>query len=107
MDAFYNPRGIGVSQVSRGMEPRAFDGNLMFSTGPNNELGVPNETACHLDIPMRKCSLSYRDLEEILAESGVGVDHATLNRRVVKCAPQIASRDQARKRPAARTWRMY
>ena len=29
-------------------------------------------------------AVSYRDLEEILAERGVAVDHATLNRWVVK-----------------------
>jgi putative transposase len=34
---------------------------------------------------------SYRDLEEILAERTVRVDHATLNRWVVKFAPQIAA----------------
>lgn len=38
---------------------------------------------------------SYRDLQEIMAERGVNVDHATLNRWVVRCAPQIA--DQAQK----------
>jgi len=35
-------------------------------------------------------AVSYRDLEEIPAERGVTVDHATLNRWVVKFAPQIA-----------------
>ena len=30
-------------------------------------------------------AVSYRDLEEIMAEGGVQVDHATLNRWVVKC----------------------
>ena len=35
--------------------------------------------------------VSYRDLEEIMAERGVDVDHATLNRWVVKYAPQIAA----------------
>lgn len=34
--------------------------------------------------------VSYRDLEEIMAERGVVVDHATLNRWVVKYAPLIA-----------------
>jgi hypothetical protein len=34
-------------------------------------------------------AVSYRDLEEILAERGVAVDHATLNRWVVKYSPQI------------------
>lgn len=32
-------------------------------------------------------AVSYRDLEEIMAERGVVVDHATLNRWVVKYSP--------------------
>ena len=51
-------------------------------------------------------AVSYRDLEEIMAERGVTVDHATLNRWVVKFAPLIAARAQARKRPTATSWRM-
>jgi len=51
-------------------------------------------------------AVSYRDLEEILAERGVVVDHATLNRWVVKFAPLIAARAQARKRPTASSWRI-
>ena len=35
-------------------------------------------------------AVSYRDLEEIMAERGVHVDHATLNRWVVKYASMIA-----------------
>lgn len=54
----------------------------------------------------QRYAVSYRDLEEILAVRGVLVDHATLNRWVVKFAPQIAARAQARKRPTARFWRM-
>ena len=50
--------------------------------------------------------VSYRDLEEILAERGVTVDHATLNRWVVKFSPQIADSAQARKRSTATSWRM-
>lgn len=51
-------------------------------------------------------AVSYRDLEEILFERGVTVDHATLNRRVMKFAPLMADRVQARKRPTAKSWRM-
>ena len=51
-------------------------------------------------------AVSYRDLEEILVERGVVVDHATLNRWVVKFAPQIADSAQARKRSTATSWRM-
>ena len=51
-------------------------------------------------------SVSYRDLEEILAERGVTVDHTTLNRWVVKFSPLIALEAQKRKRPTGKSWRM-
>ena len=51
-------------------------------------------------------AVSYRDLEEIMAERGVSVDHATLDRWVVKFSPLIAAKAQARKRPTAVSWRM-
>jgi|TARA_B110000902_G_scaffold166201_1_gene189735 putative transposase len=51
-------------------------------------------------------AVSYRDLEEILAERGVAVDHATLNRWVVKYAPLVAANAQAMKRPTGVSWRM-
>jgi hypothetical protein len=35
--------------------------------------------------------VSYRDLEEIMEERGVNVDHATLNRWVIRYAPAITS----------------
>ncbi len=51
-------------------------------------------------------AVSYRDLEEIMAERGVVVDHATLNRWVVKFSPLISASAQARKRTTANSWRM-
>jgi len=51
-------------------------------------------------------AVSYRDLEEILAERGVLVDHVTLNRWVVKFAPLIAANAHARKRSMAASWCM-
>ena len=51
-------------------------------------------------------SVSLRDLEEILAERGIVVDHATLNRWVVKFSPLVAIEAQRRKRPIAVSWRM-
>jgi transposase-like protein len=50
--------------------------------------------------------VSYRDLEEIMAERGADVDHATLNRWVIKFSPMIAANAQAQKRPTAISWRM-
>ena len=46
---------------------------------------------------VRYC-VSYRDLQEIMAERGVEFDHATLNRWVIRYAPQIADQAQKRKR---------
>jgi putative transposase len=51
-------------------------------------------------------AVSYRNLEEILEERGVVVDHATLNRWVVKFSPLIAANAQVRKRPTDVSWRM-
>jgi putative transposase len=51
-------------------------------------------------------AVSYRDLEEIMEERGVAVDHGTLNRWVVKFAPLIAAQAQSRKKPTAVSWRM-
>ena len=42
-------------------------------------------------------AVSYRDLEEIMEERGVEVDHATLNRWVIKFSPLIAKQAQKRK----------
>ncbi|EJC60960.1 hypothetical protein QWA_17410, partial [Alcaligenes faecalis subsp. faecalis NCIB 8687] len=41
-----------------GMDARAFEGNFLFSLGPNNEAGGNRTTACHIDIPLRHCTVS-------------------------------------------------
>jgi 2,5-dihydroxypyridine 5,6-dioxygenase len=60
--------GEGVGMF--GVEARAFYGNVLFSTGPNVELGGSNDTHCHLDLPMRNCTL-YVDEELILKEGEI------------------------------------
>ncbi|WP_111560229.1 IS6 family transposase [Paracoccus sediminilitoris] len=50
--------------------------------------------------------VSYRDLEEIMAERGVTVDHATLNRWVERYAGQVAENARRRKQPTDTSWRM-
>lgn len=50
--------------------------------------------------------VSYRDLEDIVAERGVAVDHATLNRWVEKYAGDIADEAYRRTGPTCRSWRM-
>jgi putative transposase len=50
--------------------------------------------------------LSYRQVEELMEERGVSVDHATINRWVVKYSPQLEEAFHRRKRPVACSWRM-
>ena len=50
--------------------------------------------------------LSYRQVEELMAERGVSVDHATIQRWVVKYSPQLEAEFHRRKRPVWRSWRM-
>ncbi len=50
--------------------------------------------------------LSYRQLEEMMEERGVSVDHSTLNRWVLKYAPEIEKQFRQRKRQVGTSWRM-
>jgi putative transposase len=50
--------------------------------------------------------LSYRQVEERMQERGVSVDHSTINRWVLKYAPQIEEAFHRRKRPVWLSWRM-
>jgi putative transposase len=50
--------------------------------------------------------ISYRQLEEMLEERGVEVDHSTLNRWVVKYVPVLDRQFRDRKRPVGGSWRL-
>nr|AKN36302.1 Mobile element protein [Vibrio tasmaniensis] len=50
--------------------------------------------------------LSYREIEEIQLERGVVVDHATINRWVIKFTPVLEHRARRRKKPVFDSWRM-
>lgn len=69
---FEDDRAYAISHIGWGMnedarwtalatgstwDARAVLGSVLFSTGPNLELGGTNDTRCHLDFPMRGCSL--------------------------------------------------
>ncbi len=88
MESFNDPRAFAISHIGWGlneraqwhsmaldstpfgMDGRSFYGNVLFSTGPNTELGGPNDTQCHLDIPMKNCSL-YLDGQLIVKDGEV------------------------------------
>lgn len=48
--------------------------------------------------------LSYRDVRDLLAERGITVDPATINRWVVKFGPEIARRSFSRRGPRGLSW---
>ena len=50
--------------------------------------------------------LSYRPVEALMEERGVPIDHATIQRWVVKYSPQLAAAFHRRKRPVWVSWRM-
>ena len=64
---------LAVDRRGMGMHGRSFYGNVLFSTGPNGELGGSNETLCHIDVPMRNCSL-YLDEQPIVVDGDIVVD---------------------------------
>jgi putative transposase len=51
-------------------------------------------------------SLIFRNIEEMMAERGVLVDHSTLHRWSMKMLPVLTAMFRRRKRPVGRSWRM-
>lgn len=78
MASFNDPEAYAISHIGWGLQPRArwstlglydreatiamdaraYEGNFLFSLGPNNEAGGKRTTACHMDIPLRGCTVS-------------------------------------------------
>ena len=83
MDQFNDPDGYAISHIGWGLnekarwsgltmdtrgigqEGRSFYGNVLFATGPNQELGGSNASPCHMDIPLHGYSL-YLDDRQIV-----------------------------------------
>jgi transposase-like protein len=51
-------------------------------------------------------ALSYRDLEEMMAERGLSVDHSTINRWVLQYGPELDQRCRPHLRPTNDSWRV-
>jgi 2,5-dihydroxypyridine 5,6-dioxygenase len=83
IDGYKDPRAKAISHIGWGlneackwdaslpgigMDGRAHYGNVLFSLGPDTEFGGDNDTACHLDLPMRNCTLWLDD--ELIVDSG-------------------------------------
>lgn len=93
MNSFNDPRAFAISHIGWGLHQNAkwfhnavtrtrdfevgvnslsFYGNVLFSTGPNTELGGTNDTACHIDIPLRNATLTL-DGEVIVSNGDIAV----------------------------------
>ncbi|MDF3831616.1 2,5-dihydroxypyridine 5,6-dioxygenase [Cupriavidus basilensis] len=59
-------------EATIGMDARAFEGNFLCSFGPNNEAGGSRTTACHIDIPVRHCTVRLDG--EAVVENGKVLD---------------------------------
>jgi len=83
MASYEDPRAYAVSHIGWGLNPdaewsvehpgigmdgRAFCGNVLFSLGPDTEFGGSNDTSCHLDLPMRYCTLTLDG--KVMVENG-------------------------------------
>jgi 2,5-dihydroxypyridine 5,6-dioxygenase len=91
IESFNDPRAYAISHIGWGlneraqwhslafddqvfgMDGRAFYGNVLFSLGPNSELGGNNDTPCHLDLPMKNCTL-YLDGKLIVKDGDIVID---------------------------------
>jgi 2,5-dihydroxypyridine 5,6-dioxygenase len=94
MEAYKDPEAYAMAHIGWGMQPRcfwhtlslldreqtvgmdarAYEGNFLFSLGPNNEVGGPRKTACHLDIPLRNCTVKVDDI--VVVQEGKVVEEA-------------------------------
>lgn len=94
MEAYNDPEAYAIAHIGWGMQPRcywhtlslvdreatsgqdarAFEGNFLFSLGPNNEAGGPRTTPCHLDIPLRNCTVKLDDV--VVVRDGKVIDEA-------------------------------
>jgi 2,5-dihydroxypyridine 5,6-dioxygenase len=67
-NAQWHHMAIADSQKEIGMDALSYYGNVLFSTGPNTELGGSNDTPCHLDMPLRNCTLTLD--EKLIVDGG-------------------------------------
>ena len=95
IESFNDPRGYAISHIGWGLQPRchwstlamydkeqtiamdarAFEGNFLFSLGPNNEAGGKRTTACHIDIPLRHCTVMLDG--EVVVDKGKVMDQGS------------------------------
>ena len=66
----------------------------------------PREVIAHAVRLYLRFALSFRDVEELLAERGIAVSYETVRRWVAKFGGQYAAELRRRAAPPGRTWHM-
>src|SRR5260221_6314605 len=66
----------------------------------------PSDVICHAVWLYLRFTLSYRDIEDLLAERGIDVTYETIRRWVVKFAPAIARNLRPRRSPPDDRWHL-
>jgi putative transposase len=51
-------------------------------------------------------SLSYRNIEELLQDRGLEIDHSTINRWVIEYAPRMLANFKSKKKAVNNSWLM-
>jgi hypothetical protein len=91
----------GVAGVS---EPRSRRPIIMYFATPRTAEG---EVILWAVCWYCRYGISYRDLEQMMGERGVPVDHSTIYRWVQRCAPEIEKRLRWHwRRPRSTSWRV-
>lgn len=70
--AKWSTLGLYGREATIAMDARAYEGNFLFSLGPNNEAGGNRTTACHMDIPLRNCTVSLDGVDVVKVGKVVG-----------------------------------
>jgi putative transposase len=88
-------RGFGYSSLGSGAKNAVFKGRQFDKS--------VNLLCIRWDLTY---NLSLRNLEEMMAERGISVDHATIHRWVVRYSPELLERFNLRKRSVSRKWQV-
>lgn len=77
-NARWEALGLHHSGAIEGQDARGFAGNFLFSTGPNDLGGGTRRTPCHIDMPMRRCTI---ELDGVAAVSNGSLVEQVARRR--------------------------
>lgn len=104
------PRNIGSVAVSAGWQvrPMDFDRPKMIEALRRvvRRMHYPLQVMLVCVRWYAAYPLSFRQIEEMMAERGVFVDHSTLHRWSIKMLPVLAAALRRRKRAVGTSWRM-